>query len=160
MQGMQMNRLILLAILLAASANTAASTKVYVYRDRAGDPTFSDRLPLRGAAVGTWVVGSPSRPAAAARSRAETSGLLAAAADRSALDRAYEMVVRAREALQRAQARRKEGVTPLPGERLGMVNGKSRLGPAYFARQKELRHAVEVARLRLDAALKRWNEWR
>jgi len=160
-QGKHMNRLIPLAILLAAATNAAASMNVYVVPDRAGVPTFSDHPPSNGAAAErTLVVASPADPAAATRLHPPNSELLIAASGRTALDRAYNQVVAARKALKRAQARRKEGVTPLPGERQGMVNGKSRLDPAYFARQKELRHAVEVARLRLDAALKRWNQWR
>lgn len=79
---------------------------------------------------------------------------------RSALDRAYEEILTARKNLQEAQARQKAGVEPLPGERLGIAGGGTRLGPDYFARQEQLEKEVQEARERLDEAYRRRNEVR
>lgn len=79
---------------------------------------------------------------------------------RGALDRAYEEVLAARRNLQEIEDRQKAGVEPLPGERLGIAGGGSRLGPDYFARQEQLAKDVQEARARLDAAYRRWNEVR
>jgi hypothetical protein len=78
----------------------------------------------------------------------------------SALDRAYDEVLVARQRLQEAEKRREAGTEPLPGERLGIAGGGSRLGPAYFARQEQLEKDVEKERARLDDAYRRWNEFR
>jgi len=58
----------------------------------------------------------------------------------------------ARRALQQAEAARDTGQEPLPGERVGIVGGGSRLTDAYHARQKNLEDAVVAARRRLDEA--------
>ena len=78
----------------------------------------------------------------------------------TALDRAYEEVLVARKLLQEAEQRQQAGVEPLPGERLGIAGGGSRLGPEYSVRQEKLEKAVEKARARLDEAYRRWNEVR
>ena len=78
----------------------------------------------------------------------------------AAIERAYDEVVAARAALQRAEAAREEGIEPLPGERLGTEGGRSRLAPAYWERQEALEKNVNQARQRLDAALARWNALR
>lgn len=95
------------------------------------------------------------------------SALLAVAAStaaqqdqRSALDRAYDEVLAARKDLQEAEERQRAGTEPLPGERLGIVGGGSRLGPGYFARQAQLEKDVQDARARLDRAYRDWNEVR
>ena len=36
------------------------------------------------------------------------------------------------------RSRRERGIEPLPGERLGIAGGGSRLAPAYFERQARL----------------------
>jgi len=76
---------------------------------------------------------------------------------RAAIERAYDEVVAARAALQRAEAAREQGIEPLPGERLGTEGGRSRLAPSYWDRQEALDSSVEQARQRLDEALARWN---
>ena len=58
----------------------------------------------------------------------------------------------ARRQLQQAEAAREAGKEPLPGERIGMAGGGSRLNEAYHARQKSLEDAVENARRRLGDA--------
>jgi type IV secretory pathway VirB10-like protein len=54
--------------------------------------------------------------------------------------------------LQQAEAALEAGKEPLPGERLGIVGGGTRLTDEYWARQKRLEQAVEAARKRLDQA--------
>lgn len=88
-----------------------------------------------------------------------TTGALA----QSALDRAYDEVVAARAALQRAEEAQKAGDEPQEGERQGVVTApakrqRSRLSDEYWARQKQLEQDVEQARSRYDDALKRWND--
>ena len=56
-------------------------------------------------------------------------------------------------ALIRAERYREAGAEPLPGERVGDVNGTSRLRPEYFARQRGLERAVQDARFRMDRAV-------
>ena len=58
----------------------------------------------------------------------------------------------ARRQLQQAQAAFEGGKEPLPGERLGLAGGGSRLTEAYAARQKALEDAVRAAQKRLEEA--------
>jgi hypothetical protein len=78
----------------------------------------------------------------------------------SELDLAYDGMLAAQAALQKAQAVREAGVEPLPGERLATVGGQRRLGDEYWQRQKRLEADVERARERFDEAVRRWNEVR
>ena len=55
-----------------------------------------------------------------------------------------------RKALQDAEAAREAGKEPLPGERLGLKGGGSRLTDEYYERQKTLDAAVEAARKRAE----------
>lgn len=75
----------------------------------------------------------------------------------SELDRAYDGLLAAQTALQKAESARELGVEPQPGERIGTVSGRSRLTDEYWARQKQLEEDVERARKRLDEAIARWN---
>jgi hypothetical protein len=56
----------------------------------------------------------------------------------------------AEEGLRQAEAAAANGKEPLPGERIGIANGKSRLTEAYHARQKTLQHNVDAARKNLN----------
>lgn len=82
----------------------------------------------------------------------------------AALDQAYDEMVAAQAALQRAEEAKQSGVEPLPGERLGTVSPsgerRSRLSDEYWQRQQLLEKDVEEARTRLDEALARWNALR
>lgn len=80
----------------------------------------------------------------------------AAEAQARGVDKAYTMMIDARQALQNAEASLQAGLEPLPGERLGNVDGNTRLSPAYWARVRGLRHDVEAARDRLDRATNAW----
>jgi hypothetical protein len=81
----------------------------------------------------------------------------ASALHASELDLAYDEMVAAHAQLERALAARERGAEPLPGERSGTAGGQSRLGDAYWERQKRLDAEVERARKRLDEAIARWN---
>lgn len=71
----------------------------------------------------------------------------------AALATAHTGIRDATAALRAAEERRERGVEPLPGERLGMAGGGSRLAPAYFERQAKLEEDVRRAQEQLDAAL-------
>jgi hypothetical protein len=79
---------------------------------------------------------------------------------RERLDEAYRAYVQAHEALRAAEERRDHGIEPLPGERLGIAGGGSRLAPEYFERQKSLEREVALAQWQLDQTLRRWNALR
>jgi len=84
---------------------------------------------------------------------------LTLAQDRSAeLDKAVEEARAAYLALKDAEQRRDQGVEPQAGERLGTAAGSTRPSEQYVTRQSELERAVELARLRYEAAMKRWND--
>jgi hypothetical protein len=58
-----------------------------------------------------------------------------------------------------AQNRSAEGLEPQPGERQGTAGGGgSRPNDAYFGRQAQLEHEVDLARKRYESAAKRWND--
>lgn len=82
----------------------------------------------------------------------------------AALALAYDEMVAAQAALQRADEARQGGVEPLPGERLGSASPageqRSRLSDEYWERQRRLEKDFEQARRRLDEATARWNDLR
>lgn len=82
-----------------------------------------------------------ARAEALARQRAATE---AAAAD------ARRALTEARKQLEQAQAAQSAGREPLPGERIGIVGGGTRLTEAYETRQKALHEAVVAARKRVE----------
>ena len=74
------------------------------------------------------------------------------------LDKAVEEARAAYLALQEAEQRRDQGIEPQAGERIGTAAGSTRPTDQYVVRQSELERAVELARLRYEAAMKRWND--
>jgi len=82
----------------------------------------------------------------------------------AALALAYDEMVAAQAALQRADEARQSGVEPLPEERRGTVSAsgrrRTRLSDEYWERQHQLDKDFELARRRLDEATTRWNELR
>ena len=70
----------------------------------------------------------------------------------AALDGAQAGLAQAQRDLDRARQAKDAGAEPLPGERLGIRGGGSRLGPAYFERQQRLEDDVRRAQARLEAA--------
>jgi hypothetical protein len=87
------------------------------------------------------------------------SSALAAQTNRSVeLDNAVEEARAAYLALKEAEQRRDQGIEPQAGERLGTAAGSTRSSDQYVTRQSELERAVELAKLRYEAAMKRWND--
>lgn len=77
-----------------------------------------------------------------------------------ALEAAVAEIKAAERALRDAEERQQSAVEPLPGERLGNVGGRSRLGPAYFERQRARAAEVDAARARLEEAYRLRNQLR
>lgn len=67
-------------------------------------------------------------------------------------DDAHADVIKAEMLLEDAKERQKAGVEPLPGERTGLVSGKSRLNEQYHARQQALAEDVAAAEAMLKKA--------
>ena len=74
------------------------------------------------------------------------------------LDKAVEEARAAYLALKEAEQRRDQGIEPQAGERIGTAAGSTRPTEQYVVRQSELERAVEIAQLRYEAAMKRWND--
>lgn len=77
-----------------------------------------------------------------------------------ALDAAVAEIKAAEQALREAEDRQKLAVEPLPGERAANVDGRSRLGPEYFERQRVHAAEVDAARTRLEEAHRVRNQLR
>jgi hypothetical protein len=157
-----------LSVLLGAcvSASVMAET-LYKSTDSSGRVSYSD-APLPGAAKVEQVLIEPLDPqsarrieAARERSHREAEEFQQRARQREqALDQAHAEVIAAFNALKEAQQRREAGVEPLPGERLGIGRGASRLADSYFRRQQALDGEVGAAQQRLEQAYARRNELR
>jgi hypothetical protein len=76
------------------------------------------------------------------------------------LEAAAAEIKAAEQALREAQDRQQQAVEPLPGERARNVDGRSRLSPEYFERQRARAAEVDAARARLDEAHKLRNRLR
>ena len=147
----------ILVILLAAAIPAAAET-VYKYQRPDGKVVYSDS-PVEGARlIGQFdLVPAPVSPKAASRPDA-TGGL--AEQREAVLDIADARIKAADRALIAAEERQQQAMEPLPGERRGNVDGRTRLTQDYFARQREAAAAVNAARADLDAAYRLKNEVR
>ena len=77
-----------------------------------------------------------------------------------ALEAASAEIRAAEQALQDAQDRQQRAAEPLPGERARNVDGRSRLSPEYFERQRARAAEVDAARARLDEAQRLRNQLR
>lgn len=84
----------------------------------------------------------------------------AANAREQALSAADREIRATTSALSDAETALTSGREPLPGERLGTANGKTRLTQAYFDRLRRLENQVQGARQRLDRAYRRRNDLR
>ena len=152
------------ALLAAASAASATAQTLFKSTDRDGRVSYGDK-PTPDAVKVEQFQFVPSTAEAAAHAAAESERLRQLAEQTSererqreaALDQAHAGVLAALDALKQAQQRREAGVEPLPGERLGLRTGGSRLAPSYFARQRDLDRAVSEAQERLDQAYARRN---
>jgi hypothetical protein len=151
----------IVALVLGTCMAVAAADTVYKYERPDGKVVYSD-APVQGAKlIGQFEL--VPVPASAESSRGEPPRRPAdATPDRRglALDAADAQIKAAEQALKDAQERQQQGVEPLPGERLGLAGGHSRLGPAYFARQRDNAADVDSARAALDEAYRLRNDAR
>jgi hypothetical protein len=140
---------------------------IYKSTDSRGEVSYSDH-PLPGAVKVERVPVEPVDPESAARIEAERERLRRQADEVQqrqrqrghALEEADAEVIAAIDALKEAQVQREAGVEPLPGERLGDVGGRTRLGPSYVERQQALEREISAAQQRLEQAYARRNELR
>ncbi len=154
-------------LLLALAIFPASAQTVYKSTRPDGSVVYSD-APVPGAKViGRFqLVPLPPEDEARARQSREQEERRSREADEwarqreQALGRADEEVKAALDNLKTAQQRLQEGVEPLPGERTGSANRRSRLNEAYYRRMAELEAQVSAAVKRLDAAYAARNQLR
>lgn len=168
---MKVARVVLASGLLGLAMMPALGQHIYKYRMPDGtilytdsESGYTDRY-TKGKLEETLTEPTPA-PAEvddAMRARRETrdkNASDASAAQSTGVDAAYAMMDQARQALQNAEAALQAGLEPLPGERLGVVDGHARLSAAYWARLRGLRLSVNGARDRLDRATNVWGRGR
>jgi hypothetical protein len=149
---------LLLLVALPALAADEPADRVFKYRQSDGSILYTDDKDSSHGALEEIIAAPPPAPRQAQDARAAASERDEAAAERRAaqhsltLDDATRELDAARAALAHAQSALQEGLTPLPGERLGNVGGNSRLAPAYWQRVTLLRAEVDRSRARLDQA--------
>lgn len=168
---MSIIRVALLLMLLSVAAEPAFAQHVYKYRMPDGSMLYTDSQSgftdqyIKGKREETIAEPPPAPEQVKAAMRARSAARVrnaeeAAKAKASGVNAAYAMVVAAREQLQQAEHALQAGLGPLPGERLGIVDGHTRLGPAYWQRIDKLRLAVMNAQDRLERATNAWAEAR
>ena len=91
-------------------------------------------------------IGSALTPEEKARAEALTKQRQQTETAQAAKD---QRLTQARDAVKQAELALANGKEPLPGERMGLAGGGSRLTEAYFARQKSLEEGVTKARKNL-----------
>ncbi len=161
---MKVARVVLASGLLGLAMMPALGQHIYKYRMPDGTILYTDSQSgytdqyTRGKLAETLTEPTPA-PAEvedAMRARRETrdkNASNASAAQSTGVDAAYAMMNQARQALQ-------AGLEPLPGERLGNVDGGTRLSPAYWTLVQGLRLSVNGAHDRLDRATNSWERVR
>ncbi|MBX9629597.1 MAG: DUF4124 domain-containing protein [Burkholderiales bacterium] len=157
--------LAILSIAICLGAAAANAQPVYRWKAADGTVTYSQDPPDAGARDVKRVdvkTLSPEQVRAARRLLGTDTQRANAAADarEQALSDADRGVRAATSALTDAETALTSGREPLPGERLGTANGKTRLTQAYFDRLRGLENQVEGARRRLDRAYRRRNDLR
>ena len=148
----------LVMLLVLAAPGLAAADTIYKYQRPDGRIVYSDSTVKGAKRIGVLDLPTPPPPVRRAEASPFSSDL--AVTRRAELAAADQEIREATRVLNEAQARQKAGEEPLPGERLGMVGGNSRLSEAYFARQQDLATEVDMARTRLDEALRMRNQVR
>jgi hypothetical protein len=141
-----------IALLFGASA-ALAQQPVYKSTMPDGKIVYGEK-PVPGAAKVDTIEPPPAKtgvstgltPEEKARAAALTKQRQQAATAEAAKD---QRLTQARNAVTQAEAALAKGKEPLPGERIGLAGGGSRLTEAYFARQKSLEDAVGKARKNL-----------
>jgi hypothetical protein len=151
----------IVATVLATCVAAASAETVYKYERRDGKVIYSD-APVRGAKlIGRFeLVPVPAATESGRREPPRQPADATAERREQALDEADARIKAADQALKDAQERQQQGVEPLPGERLGIAGGHTRLSPAYFSRQRDNAADVDAARANLDEAYRLRNEVR
>jgi hypothetical protein len=152
-----MHRLLLTACLLALPPAALAST-IYKVQMPDGSIMYTDTVPAGGKILEEREAKArPRSPAPAPRAavgegtqRIVAPPLSPREADK--LDTAVNEVAEAERALSVARRKLEVGREPLPGERLGLAGGGSRLSPEYESRQRMLEAEVASAEMRLKRA--------
>ncbi|MBI1943075.1 MAG: DUF4124 domain-containing protein, partial [Betaproteobacteria bacterium] len=143
------------AALLVGAASAFAQGPLYKLKQPDGRVTYSsEKLP--GMQVEKELPSSV--PASALRGRPFAISTDERAAEKrigdqiASRDQLWRERNQARDGLAATRAAKAVGEEPLPGERTGTASGRARLNDAYWARQDELRKAVERAEQRLERA--------
>lgn len=153
-----MRRLLTLACLIGLPALVAAAT-IYKVQMPDGSIMFTDTVPAGGKILEERETKAKPRaapptprpvPAEGAPARIIAPPLSPREADK--LDTAVNEVAEAERSLAVARRKLELGREPLPGERLGLAGGGSRLSPEYEARQRGLEAEVASAEMRLKRA--------
>src|SRR5215472_12436119 len=147
----------IVTLLLIAAPTLAAADTIFKYQRPDGRIVYSDSTVKGAKRIG--VLDMPAPPPAVPRVEPRFSSELAETR-RAELAEADAEIREATRVLREAEDRQKQGVEPLPGERLGMVGGNSRLSEAYFSRQQDLATEVDMARARLNEAFRLRNHAR
>lgn len=168
---MKVTGVALASVVLGLAALPALGEHVYKYRMPDGTILYTDSQSgftdqyVKGKLEETLTEPSPApadveKAMRARRESRERNASDARTAQGSGVDAAYALMGEARQALQNAEATLQAGLEPLPGERLGNVDGHTRLSPAYWARIRGLRLAVENARDRVNRTTNAWQQAR
>jgi hypothetical protein len=128
-----------------------------VYTDKAlkegkVDHTITVEPPIKGNLWTTQPGPRPNLPPKVERTQIIKAPSLSPEEKKRVADQAESNVIRAEVLLEDAKRKQEDGVEPLPGERTGTVEGKSRLNEAYWARQQALAKAVDYAERNLKRA--------
>ncbi|HTN48342.1 MAG TPA: DUF4124 domain-containing protein [Burkholderiaceae bacterium] len=115
-----------------------------VLEERSGKPTAKPPANVGG--------GAPAKPIVLPGTGPDPSAALAAPPKVNALDAAMQEIAAAETALQVAKRRLELGREPLPGERLGLAGGGTRLSPDYESRVAGLEREVADAEARVAKA--------
>jgi len=164
---MNVARAVLASILLGFAAVPARAEHVYKYQMPDGTTLYTDSQSgftdqyTKGKLEETLTEPTPAPAEVEQAMRTRRDALRqntsdAAEAQQNGIDTAYAMMISARQELENAEQALQEGLTPLAGERLGVVDGHTRLSNAYWARVRDLRLSVEASRDRLDRATNAW----
>lgn len=132
-----------------------------VYSDKATkgartDETITVEPPLNGNLWTTQPSAHPPKlPEKIEHTKIIKAPTLSLKEKRKIADQVESSVIRAEMLLEDAKRKQEDGIEPLPGERTGNVNGKSRLNEQYWARQRALAKGVEYAEKNLQRARER-----
>lgn len=129
-----------------------------VYTDKAIkegkiDHTITVEPPIKGNLWTTQPGPRPNIPPQIERTQIIKAPSLSLQEKKKIAEQVETSVIRAEMLLEDAKKKQADGMEPLPGERTGNVDGKSRLNDAYWARQEALAKGVAYAEGNLKRAL-------